>query len=82
MAVGRRLHWQSVRSEIKAARKTAWACRPTHVCPYCGGKGESDEYQGAGGKCRACHGHGWVSQVSHDNHPEILKARAEARGKS
>lgn len=49
---GRFVHWQSARDQIKNARETLHAGRPTHECPYCAAAGEPQP------KCRTCAGLG------------------------
>lgn len=47
---GRFVHWQSAQTQIKNARETLHAGRPTHECPYCKVAGEPQP------KCRSCGG--------------------------
>jgi hypothetical protein len=54
-------HWQSAQSQLRAARKTLWAGRPAHACPYC--RGEKDD-------CQACRGHGFVTASTYEQAKE------------
>jgi hypothetical protein len=55
--VGTHVHWQSARSQLKAARSTVWQGRPAFVCPLCSGKDPD---------CKTCRGHGFVTAAIHD----------------
>jgi hypothetical protein len=59
--VGAHAHWQSAQSQLRAARKTLWAGRPAHACPYC--RGEKDD-------CQACRGHGFVTASTYEQAKE------------
>lgn len=62
--VGKKTHWQSAQSQVRAARKTLNAGRPAYVCPYCRGK-KTD--------CTACYGDGWVTAATYEQAPPEMK---------
>jgi hypothetical protein len=64
LPVGFHTHWQSARSEIRAAKKTMLGGRPAYACPYC--RGEKKD-------CRVCYGHGFVATASYESAPPELK---------
>jgi hypothetical protein len=64
--VGIHMHWIAAQASIKSARKTLYAGRPAHVCPYC--EGEKKD-------CRACRGHGFVTATSYEQRPEAQEAK-------
>ncbi len=67
-AGGRMIHASVVQS-IRSARKTLYAARATHVCPYCKGEGE----------CDGCKNEGWLTATYYDQAPaELRKAGADA----
>lgn len=64
---GKMLHTTSQMQTLQQVRKSLWAGRATHVCPYC--KGE--------GKCEPCKNSGWLDKVSWKNAPEGLRKEME-----
>jgi hypothetical protein len=64
MPVGLHMHWQSARSQIRAAKNTMRGGRPAYVCPYCNGKKK---------ECQACYGNGWVTVTTYENAPAQMK---------
>jgi hypothetical protein len=71
--IGGRMIHPSVLERLREVRKTLWANRATHVCPYCKGDCEVDG-------CDACKSEGWLTATFFAQAPPEMQAEMKKKG--